>query len=75
MAKFKVGDRVQVSLDSVDYYENHLDGKYCMISGHEWNAIYCGGLIIDKVYETYNPIMYSIEEIGINFYEFELERD
>ena len=75
MTKFKVGDKVQLTLDSVDYHENHLDGKYCMISRPEWDTIYCGGLVIDKVYEDYNPILYRIKEIDIRFYEFELERD
>ncbi len=70
MTKFKVGDKVQLTLDSFEYYSS--DSFY---SGHDWDDIYGSELTIDKVYEDYNPVMYSVEGVDINFYEFELEKD
>ncbi len=77
MTKFKVGDKVQLTPDSIDYYEDPENGyRYRYIKPWEWQHLY-GNLVIDKVYcraPTF-LVLYGVAEIDISFYEFELERD
>ena len=72
MAKFKVGDKVQLSVETVEYLEAEGCDK---IQFWEWQYVYTGQLTIKYVYTEFDPTHYVLEEIGVGFYEFELERD
>jgi hypothetical protein len=85
MSEFNVGDTVQLSVESVEFYENDPDGKYRWLSGWEWGAIYVGPLTIKEIIfddisvfdddcaYIGNSSLYAFEELDKSFYEFELE--
>lgn len=78
--KFKVGDMVQLTVDSVLYYENeggqyHDRGdKYTFIRPYEWSYIYSGNMLVEEVNTDRETPLYRIEGVDLGFYEFELEK-
>ncbi len=84
MSRFYVGDVVQLTIESIEFYENDPDGKYRWLSIEDWDII-DGPLVVKEIIfdgitflnDEREPIgsgaLYAFEELDKSFYEFELE--
>ncbi len=70
MTRFNVGDKVQLTSGSLEYYDNEYDGE---LSSRDDD--FMGGIL--TIYNIFiyphNNVVYATKETDLGFYEFELE--
>ena len=70
MTRFNVGDKVQLTSGSLEYYDNEYDGE---LSSRDDD--FMGGIL--TIYNIFiyphNNVVYAIKETDLGFYEYELE--
>ena len=72
MTRFNIGDKVQLTSGSIEYYDNEYDGE---LSSRDDD--FMGGIL--TIYNIFiyphNNVVYAIKETDLGFYEYELERE